>query len=189
MSHRTAKIRHLRLESLPPEQAIPYVLKSLHNVLRRAMEESLRSQRIDMSFAHFAALYTLESESGIAGAEIARRCFVTAQTMNTTLRRLERDGEIERRPSPGNPRADSWSISRTGKSRLSRAKVVGDQVWAKLLSALSAAEALQLQSLLERCIVGFDVQVDEGVSDLAARSAAKTSSRVSAGRRRIGAVR
>lgn len=160
---------------MPPERAIPYVLKSLHNVLRQAAEERLREQGLDMSMAHFAALYEVESEPGIAGAEIARRCFVTAQTINTTLRRLERDGSIERRPFPGNPRADSWYLSREGQRRLTRAKVVGEDVWTRLLSALQAKEAAQLQSLLHRCLTGFDVRLDEGTTRPAAKPGRRRS--------------
>ncbi len=141
---------------MTPEQAIPYLLKSLHHLLRGVVEERLREERLEMSFAHFAALYMLESEPGIAGAEIARRCFVTSQTMNTILRRLEADGAVVRRPNPGNSRADSWSLSDGGRKRLNRAKIVGEEVWARLLSALKASEVTQLQQLLQKCVQGFD---------------------------------
>jgi DNA-binding MarR family transcriptional regulator len=141
---------------MTPEQAIPYLLKSLHHLLRGVVEERLREERIEMSFAHFAALYMLETEPGLAGAEIARRCFVTAQTMNTILRRLEADGALVRQPKPGNSRADSWSLSSGGRKSLNRAKVVGEEVWARLLSALKAGEVTQLQQLLQKCVQGFD---------------------------------
>lgn len=161
MSQRNAKIRGLQLGTMPPERAIPYLLKSLHHVLRQAVEESMRLQRLDMSFAHFVALYMLESEPGIAGAEIARRGFVTAQTMNTILRRLEQDGDVERRPNPGNSRADSWYISAAGQRRLEQAKIMSELVWAQLLSALQAGEVKQLQQLLQKCIQGFNVTVND----------------------------
>lgn len=164
MSQRNAKIRGLSLGDLPAERAVPYLLRSLGHVLRQALEESLRRERIGMSFTHLSVLYTLESEPGIAGAEIARRCFVTAQTMNTILRRLESDGDVTREPYPGNSRADSWYLSGDGQRRLQRARRVGDAVWARLLSALKASETDQLQSLLQKCIQGFDVAVTDGAA-------------------------
>jgi DNA-binding MarR family transcriptional regulator len=187
MSQRNAKIRGLSLADLPAERAVPYLLRSLGHLLRQALEESLRRERIDMSFTHLSVLYTLESEPGIAGAEIARRCFVTAQTMNTILRRLESDGDAKREPYPGNSRADSWYLSDDGQRRLQRAKRVGDAVWARLLSALKASETDQLQALLQKCIQGFDVAVAAGATTATAsgrRPAAHKKAAAAKGRRR-----
>ena len=143
------------------ELAIPHLLKNLHHSVRQAVDEAFRVQRIDMSFAHFLALLTLHQEPGVAGAEIARRAYVTAQTMNTILRRLESDGAIERRPHPQNARADSWFITKAGQVRLDRAKVIGEAVWMRMLSVLKQAEVRQMQDILERCIAGLDAQVND----------------------------
>lgn len=152
-------------------------------MLRQSLEESLRLERIDISFTHLAVLYSLEAEPGIAGAEIARRCFVTAQTMNTMLRRMEADGDVERRPHPGNSRADSWHLSRRGQRKLDRAKIVGDSVWGQLLSALKAAEVTQLQELLQRCIQGFGAAGTD-VPDSRPRATKTGRSAAAAGRSR-----
>lgn len=152
---------HLQAElgTESPQAAIGRLLKNMHQSVRQATDESLRRQRIDLSFAHFVALYTLASEPGVAGAELARRAFVTAQTMNTILRRLEREGAIERKPNPTNQRADSWFITKAGHSSLNKAQVVVEGVWSQLFEALSAQEVRQLQRLLERCLVGLDRHV------------------------------
>src|SRR5262245_7538019 len=159
VSQPARKLRSISLDASRPESVIAYLLKSLHHSLRQAVDEAFRRQRIEMSFAHFVVLYTLQSEPGVVGAELARRGFVTAQTMNTILRRLERDGDIERRPHPATQRADSWYVTRPGQARLDRAKVVAETVWTRMLSALSGREVVQLQNLLERCIGGLDAQV------------------------------
>jgi DNA-binding MarR family transcriptional regulator len=161
VSQRPLKSSSLRLETRRPGEVIAYLLKSLHHSLRQAVDESFRLHRIDMSFAHLATLYTLQAEPGVAGAELARRSFVTAQTMNTILHRLEKDGDIERRPNPASMRADSWFITKAGEERLERAKVVGGEVWRRMLSTFRANEVAQLQGLLQRCIVGLDVQVED----------------------------
>ena len=160
VSQKVRKARGMRLESVPPEEAIPYLLKSLHHSLRQAVDELFRQERIDMSFAHFATLYALDSEPGAAGAELARRGFVTAQTMNALLRRLEQDKDIERRPNPANARADCWFLTKAGEQRFKRAKAIGDFVWKRMLSTLRSAEVAQLQNLLQQCITGLDAQVE-----------------------------
>jgi DNA-binding MarR family transcriptional regulator len=154
-----------------PQAAIGRLLKHMHQSVRQATDEALRRQRIDLSFAHFVALYTLASEGGIAGAELARRALVTAQTMNVILRRLEREGAIERKPNPANQRADSWTLTKSGKASLARAQVVVEGVWSQLFEALTAREVKQLQHLLERCLAGFDRAMQES------RNAKKTSVR------------
>src|SRR5688500_12610994 len=145
-------------QTLLPEQIIGHLLKNLHLSVRQSVEEALRVQRIDMSLPHFMVLLTLESEPGIPGAELARRGFVTAQTMNTILHRLEREGDIEREPHPERSRADSWYLTKTGQARLKRARVVVEAVWVRVLSALKPVEIRQMQGMLERCIRGMDVQ-------------------------------
>jgi DNA-binding MarR family transcriptional regulator len=160
-----------------PEAAIGRLLKNIHQSTRQAVEESLRRQRIDLSFAHFVALHTLASGAGIAGAEVARRLFVTAQTMNTILRRLEKDGAIERRPNPANHRADSWSITKIGLARMAKARVVAEGVWSRMFDSLEASEVLQLQQLLERCLAGLEAQVVELRAAKILKATAKKRSR------------
>jgi len=166
-------------EPLPPELTIPHLLKNLHQSVRQAVDEAFRLEGIEMSFAHFLVLMTLQLEPGVPGAEIARRAFVTAQTMNTILRRLERDGDIERRPHPSTARADSWFITKTGEKRLDRAKVIGKAVWMRMLSVLRPTEIIQMQDMLERCIGGLDIQTNDARMAKQARNApaAKTARR------------
>ncbi len=160
VSRPSSRSLETHLQSLPPEEAIPYLLKGLHHSLRQAVDEGLRRGRIELSFAHLATLYTIDAEPGLAGAELARRSSVTAQTMNTILHRMERDGQLERRPHPSSPRADSWFVTTRGSKQLDQAKVVGKAIWRKMLAALAEREVAQLQNLLHRCIRGLDAQVE-----------------------------
>jgi len=183
VSQHPSKSRSPGSATAPPGEIIAYLLKSLHHSLRQAVDETLRLHGMEMSFAHLATLYTLNAEPGVAGAELARRGFVTAQTMNTLLRRLEQEGDIERRPNPASLRADSWFITDSGLLHLDRAKVVGEGVFRRMLSPFKAGEIALLQSLLERCIGGLDVQVDD------MRSKYKAASRNSKDTKPRGAVR
>ena len=135
-----------------PAHVIGFLFKALHHSLRHAMEEALRRHQIDLSFAHFATLFGVYCEPGINGAALARRGMVSAQTMNAVLRRLERDGRIERRPHPDSRRADSWYVTATGAALLERARIVGDSVFENMLSALQDDETARLLNYMRRCI-------------------------------------
>ena len=80
--------------------------------------------------------------------------------MNTILRRMERDGAIERRPNPTNQRADSWYVTKAGQASVAKAQVVAERVWAQMFEDLSQSDMRQLQRLLERCLSGLDRQAD-----------------------------
>lgn len=158
-------------EAETPPERIGRLFKNLYQSMRQALEESMRKEEVGLSLAHFMTVYALSVSPGAAGAELARRAFVTAQTMNTILRRLERDGFIERRPHPTNPRADSWYMTRSGRARFERARIVAEQVWSGVFESFKPGEIAQLERLLQRCLAG----VERETARLRARSSAARS--------------
>src|ERR1700686_5656357 len=81
---------------------VGYQLKRAQQALRTAMDEGLRAQ--GMTTPQYAALTALEADEPLSGADLARRCFVTAQTMNAILVGLERARLGERGGQPKNAR-------------------------------------------------------------------------------------
>lgn len=143
------------LELDKPER-IGFLLKSLQHSLRQTIDEALRKQGVDLSFAHFAALFNLHHDPGISGAQLARRAMVSAQTMNSALRALEQGGRIERRAHPDSRRADSWSLTEAGLRELGRAREVGSTVFRQMLGALDSNEVALFENCLSRCIAALD---------------------------------
>lgn len=144
----------LKLEK--PQHIIGFLLKSLQHTVRQRIDETLRKQGVELSFAQFAALFNLHSDSGVTGAQLARRAFVSAQTMNSALRALERDGYLERRPHPSGGRADSWSLTEAGIAELQRARQVGIVVFDRMLGEFNAKEIAAFEDYLRRCITALD---------------------------------
>ncbi len=138
-----------------PEEQIGYLLKRLMHLFRHLVDLRLRRDA-DISFAHLVTLDQIRHEPGVAGAQLARRLFVTAQTMTGLLRRLEGEGCIERRPDPRNRRADRWFILPAGAERLARARAAGAPVMTQMLSLLQPEEVAVLRSHLERCVEGLE---------------------------------
>lgn len=150
-----------------PEEQIGYLLKRLMHQFRHQVDERLR-RNSDVSFAHLVALDQLEQEPGIAGARLARRLLVTAQTMTGLLRRLESDGAIERRPDPHNRRADRWYLLPAGLERLNAARSAGSPVMTQMLSLLRPQEIAALRGYLERCVEGLETGSRRDSAELAA---------------------
>jgi MarR family transcriptional regulator for hemolysin len=150
-----------------PEEQIGYLLKRLMHQFRHQVEERLRRSS-DVSFAHLVTLDQLQQEPGIAGARLARRLLVTAQTMTGLLRRLEADGAIERRPDPHNRRADRWYLLPAGLERLNAARNAGGPVMTQMLSQLSTKEVAELRGYLERCVEGLEAGANAEDAEAAA---------------------
>ena len=163
----------------PPEEQIGYLLKRLGHLFRHALEERLR-RSAEISFGHLVTLDQIHTDPGIAGAQLARNLFVTAQTMTDLLKRLEREGSIERRPNPLNRRTDSWYLLPAGQERLVSARQAGGPVMTQMLSLLSAEDVTQLRRSLERCVEGL-----ESTTSAAPRARARKKSAP----RRVRAVR
>jgi DNA-binding MarR family transcriptional regulator len=138
-----------------PEEQIGYLLKRLMHQFRHLVDERLRRSS-DVSFAHLVTLDQLQQEPGIAGAQLARRLLVTAQTMTGLLRRLEKEGSVERRPDPHNRRADRWYLLPDGLERLNTARSSGSPVMTQMLSLLTVKEVGELRNYLERCVEGLE---------------------------------
>jgi len=154
-----------------PEEQIGFLLKRLMHQFRHLVDERLR-RGSDLSFAHLVTLDQLQLEPGVAGARLARSLLVTAQTMTGLLRRLERDGLVERRPDPHNRRADRWFLLPFGLERLNAARGAGAPVMTQMLSRLSAQEATELRGYLERCVEGLETDARRESSEPPHRSQA-----------------
>ena len=79
------------LESSDP---FGYILKRTQLALRGAMDDALVT--VNLTTPQYAALSELSEEQGLSNAELARRCFVTPQTMHQILRGLERTSSFTR---------------------------------------------------------------------------------------------
>jgi DNA-binding MarR family transcriptional regulator len=158
----------LKLEK--PEHILGFLLKSLQHTLRQRIDEALRKQGVELSFAQFAALFNLHNDPGVTGARLARRAFVSAQTMNSALRALEQEGYIERQRHPSR-RADSWSLTKAGLAELSRARKVGSAVFERMLGAFDKEEIVAFVAYLRRCIAALDGEPMSAMQSAQSRTA------------------
>ncbi len=130
-------------------EPIGYLLKNAQQSLRTAMDAALRD--LGVTTPQYAVLTFLHEAPGLSSAQLARRAFVTPQTMNRIVANLEAAGLIERGPHPEIGRVLEARISRRGRGLLGQCRRRVAAVEQRMIANLSVAERRQLADLLERC--------------------------------------
>ncbi len=104
-----------------PYQTLGYALKRAQQAMRLHMDRQL--QEMGLNAPQYAVLASLEAEPGASNATLARRAFVTPQTMQSMLVKLERSGLIERNPDAQHGRIQRTGLTADGRTMVARAHV------------------------------------------------------------------
>lgn len=116
------------------------------------MDHSLDS--IGLTTSQYAVLAALEEEPGLSNADLARRSFVTPQTMIRIVTVLEERSLIARRTRSDNARVRAATVTDEGRRVLRSAHLVVGQIESEMTEGLSNAElgqlALSLEELAQR---------------------------------------
>lgn len=143
---------------------VGYILKQAQHALRTRMDQSLRE--IGLSTAQFALLTALQEAKVASGAELARRCFVTPQTVTGIISGLMRAGLIVRSPSRRHGRVIETRLTPDGLRLFRRARGIVYAIEEEMLSDLSASERAALGRMLRLCALRIGGRSVELVEDL-----------------------
>src|SRR5580704_2266283 len=106
----------------------------------------------DLTVAQFAVLIALDEEPGLSNADLARRAFVTPQSMYAVLQELERLQFVVRRPHPQHQRVLQAALTGAGRRTLTSAATAVDAIEEQMLRELSSSARSRLASALSSCI-------------------------------------
>ncbi len=128
---------------------IGYELKRVQHALRLKMDAGLRDG--GLTTPQYAAMSVLEDSPGLSGAALARRCFVTPQTMNQILANLEGDGLVERRDHPEHGRVLQAFLTKRGTKSLVKAHRTVDEIEEQMLDGLGNKKRARFLDALLSC--------------------------------------
>src|ERR1700679_2411444 len=114
---------------------VGYLLKRAQAVLHDAMADALGSH--DLTVTQFAVLTGLDDEPGLSNADLARRAFVTPQSMHTVLQELERRQLVVRHTHPLHQRVLQAALTEGGRRALRSAARAINAVEERMLTNLS----------------------------------------------------
>jgi DNA-binding MarR family transcriptional regulator len=135
------------------EGRIGYQLKRAEHALRVEMDGVLRG--LGLTTPQYAVLSVLDDEPGLSGAALARRCFVTPQTMNQIVAKLEKEALISRRDHPEHGRIRQAYLTERGEELVSRAHRDVEDVEERMLAGFDADERLDLLRTLSGLVDGL----------------------------------
>ena len=116
-----------------PYETIGYALKRAQHAMRLHMDRQLKA--LGLNAPQYAVLANLEAEPGASNARLARRAFVTPQTMQGMLVKLETAGLIERHPDAEHGRIRRTELTSAGRQVLAQAHMAARNSEARARSA------------------------------------------------------
>ncbi|WP_326569071.1 MarR family transcriptional regulator [Amycolatopsis rhabdoformis] len=124
-------------------------MKRVQVELRQVCDEGLRPMGLSMS--QYAVLRALADRPGASAAEVARRCFVTRQSLRDVLGGLTKAKLVEVAEEATVGRARPVTLTRAGKAHLQAAEKVVGEAEERMLDGLDDGERQNLAALLQRC--------------------------------------
>lgn len=142
----------------PVDASVGYVLKAASSALRSAMDAVLRP--LELSVPQYACLELLGQDPGLSNAELARRVFVTRQSMNGVLRGLQERGLVARPHRAPQGRALPTRLTAAGAQRLRVASVAVRGVELRMLAPLDEQAQQRLLRDLSSCAAALPLVTD-----------------------------
>jgi DNA-binding MarR family transcriptional regulator len=139
---------------LPVVDRLGHLIKRAEQALMATKAAALRDT--GLSVPQYSALLALSERGGTSGAELARRCLVTPQTMATMLTSLEEKGYVVREPSEVHAQVLVTRLSAAGHRLLGKADRRAVAVERALANSYTSDEIDELRELLERAVAVLD---------------------------------
>ena len=130
-----------------------YLIKRAQAALHAQMARALHEHGITL--AQFAVLTALAEEPGLSNAELARRAFITPQSMNENLRELEQRTWITRSHHPTHGRIRQTELTEQGRTILQDCDAAVTAIEQHMLADLDPDQRHQLAAALRTCIAAL----------------------------------
>ena len=130
------------------EPRLSYVIGRLERVLRRRLAAAV--EPAGLTLPAYTALSVLRAQDGLSNAELARRSFVTPQSMSEVLAKLVAQGYVRRRAEPGHGRVIRTELTKAGSLALARCDRAVDEIEREMLADLDTNEVEGFRDALVR---------------------------------------
>ncbi|GAA4126785.1 MarR family winged helix-turn-helix transcriptional regulator [Nocardioides fonticola] len=139
----------------PEPPTLLYLMKQLELAVRARLDDLVRGD--GLTALQYTALTVLERHPDLTSAQLARRSFVTAQTMAEMVTAMAERELIDRHRDPRDRRRLVLSLTDHGRRLLARHRDDVAALEAEMLADLSAEEARELRRSTLRCLAALGI--------------------------------
>ncbi len=129
---------------------VSYVIARLDRAIRREIAEMVAPH--GLTATQYTALSVLRMGKGLSNAQLARRSYVTPQSMIEMLGTLEGKGLVQRSPAPDHGRILRTELTAKGRRLLARCDQSIDRLEAEMTRELSPEELAAFERTLRSCV-------------------------------------
>ncbi|HEX7082823.1 MAG TPA: MarR family transcriptional regulator [Gaiellaceae bacterium] len=129
-----------------PEPRVSYVVARLERAIRKAINE--RVKRHGLTTLQYTTLSVLGVGGQLSNAQLARRAYMTPQSMSEVLDALEGKGLVERQQHPNHRRVYPARLTAQGRRVLASCDEAVDELEEEMLTGLGAREVTALRRAL-----------------------------------------
>jgi DNA-binding MarR family transcriptional regulator len=128
---------------------VGYLIKQSQHAFRACMDQQLR--HLDLTTAQYALMTAIDEAPGSSGAELARLCFITPQSVFGLVKSLLERKLIERTSSETHGRVIEVRLSNGGRERLRKAELLVRSLEEKMLVGMTTDQRSLLSGMLRLC--------------------------------------
>jgi DNA-binding MarR family transcriptional regulator len=129
---------------------VSYVIARLDRAVRREITGIVSPH--GLTATQYTALSVLRMRKGLSNAQLARRSYVTPQSMIEMLGTLEGKGLVTRSPAPDHGRILRTELTAKGRRLLSRCDAAIDQMESEMTAELSPEQVDAFEQMLRSCV-------------------------------------
>jgi DNA-binding MarR family transcriptional regulator len=126
-----------------------YLMKQLELAVRSRLDDMFRP--IGLTALQYTALTVLEGRPDLSAAQLARKSFVTTQTVADMVMALQARGLIERHRDPADRRRLVLALTADGRQLLDEYRAEVGALEAEMVSGLTRDEAVALRRSIQIC--------------------------------------
>ena len=127
-----------------------YQVKRVQQELRMVMDQALKKQ--GLTTPQYAALFAIEQERTASNAKLAKRCFVTPQTMIRIVGLLHDGGFIDKMDDLEHGRIIQIALTEKGKRVLAKSHEAIRDIEKRMLAGFSKQKLAAFRSHLDQCL-------------------------------------
>ena len=133
-----------------PALRVAYVIGRLHRAMRHELDEAVHP--FGVTTPQYATLVELVTHAGQTNAQLARRTFMTPQSMSEVIKALDGKGLVTRAADESHGRLIRITLTEEGARILSACEEAVDEVENQMLRELSQHDREQLLAHLKSAV-------------------------------------